>query len=57
MVKGDMVRWDGEGVLPTYGVILSITNEVARVEYSDINAQEYKVIPKNISELTKIGSK
>lgn len=57
MGKGDMVRWDSGGLLPTYGVILSITEEVARVEFRDNQTSEYKVISKNISELVKIGSK
>lgn len=52
-----MVRWDDGELLPTYGVILSISDNTATVEFKNITTTEYQVIKKQLVELTKIGSK
>jgi len=56
IIKGDFVRWDSGELLPTYGVVLSIVDNRAKVEYRNYEG-EYKVIEKELDTLTKIGSK
>lgn len=56
MIKGDYVRWESGDIMPVYGVILSVVEDTARVEFRNQD-NEYKVITKSLTELTKIGSK